>query len=127
MPAQSPTLSPTLSAMVAGLRGSSSGIPASTLPTMSPPTSAPFVKLPPACRALAATRTVTGEVARRSRKRRADEESERDLPAQHDEGDDDDDRSGNGDGGVLAVEIGSRAFLDGGGDLLHFLRAGAAG
>src|SRR6266508_3727467 len=33
MPAQSPTLSPTLSAMVAGLRGSSSGMPASTLPT----------------------------------------------------------------------------------------------
>ena len=30
MPAQSPTLSPTLSAMTAGLRGSSSGMPAST-------------------------------------------------------------------------------------------------
>jgi hypothetical protein len=42
MPAQSPTLSPTLSAMVAGLRGSSSGMPASTLPTRSPPTSAPL-------------------------------------------------------------------------------------
>ena len=51
MPAQSPTLSPTLSAMVAGLRGSSSGIPASTLPTMSPPTSAPLVKMPPPRRA----------------------------------------------------------------------------
>ena len=37
MPAQSPTLSPTLSAMTAGLRGSSSGIPASTLPTRSAP------------------------------------------------------------------------------------------
>ena len=37
MPAQSPTLSPTLSAMVAGLRGSSSGMPASTLPTRSAP------------------------------------------------------------------------------------------
>src|SRR5436305_9295868 len=47
MPAQSPTLSPTLSAMVAGLRGSSSGIPASTLPTRSAPTSAPLVKMPP--------------------------------------------------------------------------------
>src|SRR6185503_8718947 len=46
MPAQSPTLSPTLSAMVAGLRGSSSGMPASTLPTKSPPTSAPLVKMP---------------------------------------------------------------------------------
>ena len=47
MPAQSPTLSPTLSAMVAGLRGSSSGMPASTLPTRSAPTSAPLVKMPP--------------------------------------------------------------------------------
>ena len=51
MPAQSPTLSPTLSAMTAGLRGSSSGIPASTLPTRSAPTSAPLVKMPPPSRA----------------------------------------------------------------------------
>ena len=47
IPAQSPTLSPTLSAMVAGFLGSSSGIPASILPTKSPPTSAPLVKIPP--------------------------------------------------------------------------------
>ena len=47
MPAQSPTLSPTLSAITAGFLGSSSGIPASTLPTRSAPTSAPFVKIPP--------------------------------------------------------------------------------
>ncbi len=47
MPAQSPTLSPTLSAITAGLRGSSSGMPASILPTMSAPTSAPLVKMPP--------------------------------------------------------------------------------
>ena len=40
MPAQSPTLSPTLSAITAGLRGSSSGMPASILPTRSAPTSA---------------------------------------------------------------------------------------
>ncbi len=33
--------------MVAGLRGSSSGIPASTLPTMSDPTSAALVNIPP--------------------------------------------------------------------------------
>src|SRR5215510_13847055 len=51
MPAQSPTLSPTLSAITAGLRGSSSGMPASTLPTRSAPTSAPFVKMPPPRRA----------------------------------------------------------------------------
>ena len=42
-PAQSPTLSPTRSAMTAGFRGSSSGIPASTFPTRSAPTSAAFV------------------------------------------------------------------------------------
>ena len=47
IPAQSPTLSPTLSAITAGFLGSSSGIPASTLPTRSAPTSAPFVKIPP--------------------------------------------------------------------------------
>ena len=51
MPAQSPTLSPTLSAMTAGLRGSSSGMPASTFPTKSAPTSAPLVKIPPPKRA----------------------------------------------------------------------------
>ena len=51
MPATSPTLSPTLSAMVAGLRGSSSGMPASTLPTRSAPTSAALVKMPPPTRA----------------------------------------------------------------------------
>ena len=42
-PAQSPTLSPTRSAITAGLRGSSSGMPASTLPTRSAPTSAALV------------------------------------------------------------------------------------
>ena len=47
IPAQSPTLSPTLSAITAGFLGSSSGIPASTLPTKSAPTSAPFVNIPP--------------------------------------------------------------------------------
>ena len=43
IPATSPTLSPTLSAIVAGFLGSSSGIPASTFPTKSAPTSAAFV------------------------------------------------------------------------------------
>ena len=47
IPATSPTLSPTLSAITAGLRGSSSGIPASTLPTRSAPTSAALVYIPP--------------------------------------------------------------------------------
>ena len=47
IPATSPTLSPTLSAITPGFLGSSSGIPASTFPTKSAPTSAPFVKIPP--------------------------------------------------------------------------------
>ena len=37
--------------MTAGFRGSSSGIPASTFPTRSAPTSAPLVKIPPPSRA----------------------------------------------------------------------------
>ena len=40
-------MSPTLSAITAGFLGSSSGIPTSTLPTKSAPTSAPLVKIPP--------------------------------------------------------------------------------
>ena len=55
IPATSPTLSPTLSAITAGFRGSSSGIPASTLPTRSAPTSALFVKIPPPTRLNSAT------------------------------------------------------------------------
>ncbi len=47
IPATSPTLSPTLSAITAGFLGSSSGIFASTLPTKSAPISAAFVKIPP--------------------------------------------------------------------------------
>ena len=54
MPATSPTLSPTLSAMVAGFRASSSGMPCSTLPTRSAPTSAALVKMPPPTRAKSA-------------------------------------------------------------------------
>ena len=41
-------------------------------------------------------------------------------------GDDDrDDHADDGDRGVLALEVGLRAFLDGGGDFLHLLVAGA--
>ena len=61
MPATSPTLSPTLSAMTAGLRGSSSGMPASTLPTRSAPTSAAFVKMPPPTRANSAIEEAPSE------------------------------------------------------------------
>ena len=55
MPATSPTLSPTLSAITPGLRGSSSGMPASSLPTRSAPTSALLVKIPPPTRENSAT------------------------------------------------------------------------
>ena len=54
IPATSPTLSPTLSAITAGFRGSSSGIPCSTLPTRSAPTSAALVNIPPLTRAKSA-------------------------------------------------------------------------
>jgi hypothetical protein len=60
-PATSPTLSPTLSAIVAGFRGSSSGMPVSTLPTRSAPTSAAFVKMPPPTRANSATELAPSE------------------------------------------------------------------
>jgi hypothetical protein len=46
-PAQSPTLSPTRSAMTAGFLASSSGMPTSTFPMRSAPTSAALVKIPP--------------------------------------------------------------------------------
>ena len=47
IPATSPTLSPTLSAMTPGFLGSSSGMFFSTFPTRSVPTSAAFVNMPP--------------------------------------------------------------------------------
>ncbi len=46
-PAQSPTLSPTKSAITAGFLWSSSGIPDSIFPIISAPTSAAFVYIPP--------------------------------------------------------------------------------
>ena len=55
MPATSPTLSPTLSAITPGFLGSSSGMPASILPTRSAPTSALLVKIPPPTREKSAT------------------------------------------------------------------------
>ena len=47
IPATSPTLSPTLSAITAGFLGSSSAIPSSTFPVRSADTSAVFVNIPP--------------------------------------------------------------------------------
>ena len=198
MPAQSPTLSPTLSAMVAGLRGSSSGMPASTLPTRSPPTSAPLVKMPPPRRAkieiseapkpsatmrvdhgarvgrkahragedrvvagdaeqrqaghehagdgaglerklkpageradrglrgahVGAHRDVHADEARHARQHRADQEADADQPAEQTADDQEDHDADDGDGGVLALEIGLRALAHRGRDLLHPRAAG---
>jgi hypothetical protein len=55
IPATSPTLSPTLSAIVAGFRGLSSGSPFYILPTKSDPKSAAFVNIPPPTLAKSAT------------------------------------------------------------------------
>ncbi len=201
MPAQSPTLSPTLSAIVAGLRGSSSGMPASTLPTRSAPTSAPLVKMPPPRRAkieisdapkpsatsastttrsaariagepgengvidrdaeqreaghqqagdrarlegdveaagerfrrrlrgadIGAHRDVHADEAGRAGEQRAEQEAEGHPPAEQDDEQHEDDAADIGDGRVLALEIGLRAFGDGVGDFLHPLRAGVGG
>ena len=195
MPAQSPTLSPTLSAITAGLRGSSSGMPASTLPTRSAPTSAPLVKMPPprrakieiseppkarptsecsaprpdrreraACEVVAgdaeqaeadhqhagdgaaaerdlqrgvdavsgglrgahvgAHRDVHADVAGQAREHRADREAARGRPAEREADDHEQHDADDGDGGVLAVEVGLGAGLDRRGDLLHARIAG---
>ena len=50
-----------------------------------------------------------------------------DQPAEQQADDHEDDRADDGDGRVLPRQIGLRAFLDGGRDLLHARRAGARG
>ena len=71
-----------------------------------------------------AHRDVHADVAGEAREDRAHREAAGGRPveehAEHDEQDDADDR----DGGVLAVQVGARARLNGGGDFLH---AGVAG
>src|SRR3546814_9365496 len=70
-----------------------------------------------------AHRDVHAYKARNVRKHRADHEADRrGEPERHRE-DDRDDHADDGDGGVLAAEIGLLAFLDGGGDVLHLLVA----
>jgi hypothetical protein len=72
-----------------------------------------------------AHRDVHADEARDARQDRADDEADHRNDAErhaHQHGDDDAD---DGDGGVLALEIGLRAFLDGAGDFLHPLIARA--
>ncbi len=72
-----------------------------------------------------AHRDVHPDEARYARQDGADDETDHRNDAEehaHEYGHADAD---DGDGGVLALEIGLRAFLDGGGDFLHSLIAGA--
>ena len=55
---------------------------------------------------------------------RADGEADRDQPAEQQPDHDEDHDPHHADGGVLAFQISLRALTDGGGDLLHFGRAG---
>ena len=62
--------------------------------------------------------------AGRARQHGADQEADGNQPAEQHAHDDEDRDAGDGDGRVLARQVGLRAFLDGGGDLLHARRAG---
>src|SRR6185369_15759762 len=56
-------------------------------------------------------------------KRGTDQEAQRDEPAEQDADDQEHHRADDGDGGVLARQVGRGALLDGGGDLAHAGRA----
>ena len=65
--------------------------------------------------------------AGRAGEHRADQETDRHEPAEQQPDDDEDHGTSDGDRRILAGEIGLRAFLDGGGNLLHARRAGVGG
>ena len=71
-----------------------------------------------------AHRDVHADEAGGAGEHRADRKADGDQPAEREAEDDEDDDADNADGGVLALEIGLRAFAHGGGNLLHL---GAAG
>src|ERR1017187_6426130 len=79
-PAQSPTLSPTRSAMTAGLRGSSSRRPASSLPPRSAPTSAELGSTPARRVRQAGTHDEQGDLGGRNRGQLAHQEIEPAAP-----------------------------------------------
>ena len=66
-----------------------------------------------------AHRHVHADEARHAREHRADQEADADEPAEQIADDQEDHDADDGDGGVLALEIGLRAFAHRGGDLLH--------
>ncbi len=70
-----------------------------------------------------AHRDVHPDVARDARENRADEEADRDVEAEDDPQEDADDGADDGDRGVLAIEIGGRAFLNRRSNVLHLLVA----
>ena len=73
---------------------------------------------------IGAHRHVHADEAGGAREQRADQEADGDQPAERETEDDEDHHADHGDGGVLALEIGLRAFAHGLGNLLHLLAAG---
>ena len=71
-----------------------------------------------------AHRDVHADIAGHPGQHRADQEADGDAQPEQEAEDDQDDDPDHGDGGVLPVQIGARAFLDGARDLLHPRRAG---
>ncbi len=71
-----------------------------------------------------AHRDVHADEAGGARKHRADQEADADQPAEQIADDQEDHDADDADGGVLALEIGLRAFAHGGRDLLHPRAAG---
>ncbi len=76
---------------------------------------------------IGAHRDVHADIARGTRQHGADGEADGLRDAEQEGEQEEDGDADNGDGGVLAGEIGLGAFLDGGGDFLHARRAGIGG
>ncbi len=72
-------------------------------------------------------RHVHADIAGRAGQDGADEKSDADRQVEEQRKDDEDHHADHGNGPVLAIEIGLRALLHSGGDLLHSLAAGGGG
>ena len=71
-----------------------------------------------------AHRDVHADIAGSRRQHRADDEADGDMDAEGQAKDDQDHHADDADRGILAVEVGAGALLDGGGNLLHARGAG---